>query len=548
MQYSNVYCILSDVRHFELNIDNQTLLEECKRGDRDAMSILYTRFAPRMLHVISRYVSDRDCAQDILHDGFIAAFTRLDSLRDADRIEFWLATIMKNLSLKYLQAQSVTSILDEIPETVEEPELEDILDFATLESLIRQLPEGYQKVFRLAVLEGKSHKEISEILGIAPNSSSSQLFHAKLRLRELIKDYQLRAGILSLLLLIVSAGLLFLSRKVNDIHSEEPLTAEDTREKPAIKQEEGTEKATPVQKPPTMLINSEVAESLASSELPTDVTAISSDSIADKPETPKDGGHPIHPHEEEYVNERDRLFADIPMITSSDKAKGWSAGIAFDPGMASFSGIGGNDFASPGPPSSDPEPPGPDDDNQPSKSRMPGNVDDLESVLSRAPHRHHLPISFAITAEKHFSSWLGLESGIGYSYLHTDFERYTSNGTEVTTCHWHYLEIPLKVNLYAYTSPRFKVYGSLGGRVAIPVYSYAQMPHNSNVPSGTFNSKTVWSVGGSIGVSYRLSTCLDLFIEPSLRYHFPQEAKVPNVWTDDTPWSISIPIGLRLNW
>ncbi len=66
---------------------------------------------------------------------------------------------MKNLSLKYLQAQTVTSILEEIPDTVEEPEIDDIIDFATLESLIQKLPEGYQKVFRLAVLENKSHKE-----------------------------------------------------------------------------------------------------------------------------------------------------------------------------------------------------------------------------------------------------------------------------------------------------------------------------------------------------------------------------------------------------
>ncbi len=99
-----------------VDIDNATLVEECKAGDREAMSILYTRFAPRMLHVISRYVRNEEDAHDILHDGFIAAFTRLDSLRDTDRVEYWLATIMKNLSLKFLQSQNVAAILEEIPE------------------------------------------------------------------------------------------------------------------------------------------------------------------------------------------------------------------------------------------------------------------------------------------------------------------------------------------------------------------------------------------------------------------------------------------------
>ncbi len=99
-----------------------------------------------------------------------------------------------------------------------------------------------------------------------------------------------------------------------------------------------------------------------------------------------------------------------------------------------------------------------------------------------------------------------------------------------------------------YTSSRFKVYGALGASVALPIYSYAQMPPLYNVPSGTFNSKVDLSAGGSMVLSFRLSKRLDIFIEPSLRYHFPQDAKIPNIWTDDTPWSISIPIGLRLNW
>ena len=572
MQYSCTSCILPDVRHIDLDIDNQTLVEECRSGDSDAMSIIYTRFAPRMLHVITRYVSDRDCAQDILHDGFIAAFTRLDTLRDPERIDFWLATIMKNLSLKYLQAQTVTSILEEIPETVEEPELDDIIDFATLESLIRQLPEGYQKVFRLAVLEGKSHKEISKILGIAPNSSSSQLFHAKLRLRELIKDYKVRAGLISLLLLFASSVILFFVGHDETLQISDHLSAYSRQKKHSSYADRQLK---PTSNDGSGETTSKVNTKAAYTSIPSIQTQISfkmppsDDNVSDAPSTtesliPEISSNSVefsespskleNQHRQSLDDEpdyrQDQLFAGLPYKTYKDK--GWSAGISVNPGILCFNSMNAADIKD-NYPSSDVghQPPlGTDEDKNDSSTptKMPRSIQGIDSYLEFASRRHHLPLSFALTAEKRFSSWLGLESGIGYSYLHSDFERLTLNGSDISTCHWDYLEIPLKMNLYAYTSTRMKLYFGLGGRVAIPVYSYAQIAPNIYCQSGSFDSKTVWSAGGSVGVSFRLSKRVDLFIEPSLRYNFPQECKIPNIWTDDEPWSISIPIGVRFNW
>ncbi len=224
--------------------------------------------------------------------------------------------------------------------------------------------------------------------------------------------------------------------------------------------------------------------------------------------------------------------------------------------MLSFNGMLNGDLGevdSNGPSQSQPQPPQePDEEkeNSSTPSRIPQAAGGIENYLSPATPHHYLPISFALTAEKHFSSWLGLETGIGYSYLHTDFERYNpaNKKNDVSSCHWHYLEIPLKVNLYAYTSPRMKLYFGFGGRVAIPVYSYARIAPNPYCQSGSFNSKAVWSAGGSVGVAFRLSKRIDLFIEPSLRYNFPQNTQIPNIWTDDEPWSLSIPIGFRFNW
>lgn len=571
MQYSGSFRILAYVRHLELDIDNQTLVEECRNGDKDAMSILYSRFAPRMMHVITRYVSDSDSTQDILHDGFIAAFTRLDTLRDPERLDFWLATIMKNLSLKYLQAQTVTSILEEIPETAEEPELDDILDFATIESLIRQLPEGYQKVFRLAVLEGKSHKEISEILGIAPNSSSSQLFHAKLRLRELIRDYKLHTGLISLLLLL-SAGIFFLARQDETLQNSEHISADSMPPKQTsttcrqIKQKcesASEESISPVNTKLAYASKSSIRTKIAvedntsddnvsdNSLMPENATqyGFKSDSVGVSISPPKPETQPRQTLDADHGKHQNQLFAELPHKTNT--VKGWSAGISVDQGMLSFNGMIEGDLENNLPGQDQQQPPsGPDDEdsNTSTPSKIPRSIQGIESYLGSAYRQHHLPLSLAITAEKRFASWLGLESGIIYSYLHTDFERYSINGNDVSTCHWHYLEIPLKVNLYAYTSHRIKLYFGLGGRVAIPVYSYAQTAPNPNCQSGRFDSKAVWSAGGSVGATFRLSKRLDLFIEPSLRYHFPQDCDIPNIWTDDEPWSISIPIGFRFNW
>lgn len=79
----------------DINIDNSTLVKGCLKGDKEALSLFYIRFAPKMMKVVQRYVTDMKDAEDILHDGFIVAFTRLDSLRNLDRVDYWLATIMK---------------------------------------------------------------------------------------------------------------------------------------------------------------------------------------------------------------------------------------------------------------------------------------------------------------------------------------------------------------------------------------------------------------------------------------------------------------------
>lgn len=141
-----------------------------------------------MREVVAYYIHNDDIEKDVLHDGFLIAYTSIGSLKNGAKIEAWLTSIMKNLSLQYLKDESShisvpmsdTAIADNAITSADNARE---LTWEELDKIIDKLPEGYGKVFRLAVLDGLSHKEIAALLGIAPHSSSSQLTHAKAMLR-----------------------------------------------------------------------------------------------------------------------------------------------------------------------------------------------------------------------------------------------------------------------------------------------------------------------------------------------------------------------------
>lgn len=539
-----------------MDIDNRSLVEECMKGDREALNLFYTRFAPRMLRLIHRYVTDEKDAEDILHDGFIVAFTRLGTLHDHERVDYWLATIMKNLSLQFLHTQDVAVILHELPEVEDSGDIQDVLDLEVLESLILRLPAGYQKVFRLAVLENKSHKEIARLLGIAPNTSSSQLFHAKMMMRRLISEYRAQAGVLSLLIAALSAGLLFMKGPdmqlsaprqliVRNSDRPAPVLPEDSTASGTSEPEAAASPAKPVSPPK----NAVAAAVVAVSDSVPDITG----AVAESTETPApqktDGSAP-------YRSDSVTTMPDEPYYAQVDdytperrKDTEWSFGLGVNPGLLNFDNIAAaqdnkNDFN----PSEPPDNPGTDPDDKDDKkepatrSGAPDRYNDYRGV----PHHNYMPVSFSLTARKSISKTLGIETGLTYTYLHTRFEGIHSR----SECHWHYLGIPLKLNMRAFSAGSFRMYASFGGKLDIPLYSNADVSvisGTNDLRPGSFSSPAVWSLSASYGISFRLSDRVDIFIEPTLQYHFEHDHEVPNMWTDN-PWGFSLPIGIRLNW
>lgn len=166
-----------------------------RRGDVSAMDVLYAEYANYLTAVCARYISDDDDVKDILQEAFIKIFTTIDTFdyRGTGSLKAWMGRIVVNESLQWLR-QRKRSPFDrmeadppDLPD--DDPETED-LSSDELTQLIRQLPEGYRAVLNLYVVEGKSHKEIAQLLGIKPDSSASQLHRAKSMLARIIKDYK----------------------------------------------------------------------------------------------------------------------------------------------------------------------------------------------------------------------------------------------------------------------------------------------------------------------------------------------------------------------
>ncbi len=175
------------------NLDFQ-LIESCIKGDRAAQKVLYDRLAPRMFPVCIRYVGDREQAEDILQEGFITLFTRLDTYKGDGSFEGWARKIFVTTALMELRRKDALKMSDDLEmargmKTDTVTQLQSI-GYKDLMKLITQLPPGFRTVFNMYAIEGYSHKEIGEILGISETTSRTQLSRARLWLQNRIKEIE----------------------------------------------------------------------------------------------------------------------------------------------------------------------------------------------------------------------------------------------------------------------------------------------------------------------------------------------------------------------
>ena len=558
------------------------LIERCRQGDADALGDLYKAYAPKMRGVCRRYVSDEQTINDVLHDSFLIIFTSFDKLRDDRKAEAWMMSITRNVASKYKDhLAKMTFVSQEEAEHLQTSEgesevrgvpLEDVLQF------VNRLPEGYGQVFRLSVFEGMSHKEIADMLGIEPHSSSSQLARAKKMLRMMMQQYWV--AVLMLLLVPIT---FYLFKKGNTaVKDEKPVAAKQkdtTNELQKESQKEQPQEPVIVHLPyrttfiATDTLQSVIAQAVDSVTSDTLLNIIAqeqmvTDTIA--ADTTKD----IRREETPHFDIAD-LFPQKPTI-GIHRLKKWSVDLAY------VGGFGEQNYNRPYgftetpmlPPTGEPPSPVtfenwsdyaaflaemPDDGSMHSRrvimsialSNAGGALGTGTDKIVRKSH-HYIPVNFSLALKYQLNNRFGLETGLSYSRLKSEFEMGSNGNTINEQQTIHYLGIPVKGIYYIYNRKAWSLYGSLGVTTEIPLYSPLNTSYYLHgmleaTDKSTIHAPWQWSVGTGLGLQYNFTPSIELFAKPSLQYYIPTKSDIETYRTEH-PFNFSLPIGIRFTW
>jgi len=166
---------------------HKDLVERSKLGDRKTQYKLYSLYVNAMFNVSIRMVKSKEDAEDILQESFIDAFKNLESFRYESTFGSWLKRIVINKSINHLKLKRMPLVAFEdhenwISEQEDEQIKEEDLDVSSVKLAIKQLPNGYQTIINLYLIEGYDHVEIGQVLGISTSTSKSQYHRAKKKL------------------------------------------------------------------------------------------------------------------------------------------------------------------------------------------------------------------------------------------------------------------------------------------------------------------------------------------------------------------------------
>lgn len=186
----------------ERNVENKEQLKEiiegCVKNERRAQEQLFKLFYGKMLAVCLRYTSDMDTAQEVLQEGFIKIFDKLEGFDYKGSLEGWIRRIVANTAIDFIRKNKKSPLLTDNDSDFKlgasDPMIEqEEIEFTGIKAeiameAIQQLTPAYRAVFNLYVLEDYSHKEIGEILGISEGTSKSNLAKAKMNLQKILNE------------------------------------------------------------------------------------------------------------------------------------------------------------------------------------------------------------------------------------------------------------------------------------------------------------------------------------------------------------------------
>ena len=561
-------------------------IDACKNGDKEALGELYTTYANRLLGVCRHYVKDDHAAQDILHDAFIIIFMSIRDLKDEAKLENWMITIVKNLSLKYLQSTVKETIplscLDiEIQEEIKEEQSNIALE--RLLSTIESLPEGNREVFKLSVLDGLSHKEIGELLGINPHSSSSQLSRAKKTLRAILINY----GVLFLLPILIPVYIYFIMRDRTDGTSDNKPTAISTHKNPSkriqkglgtLKKEESRYSTAPSTAGndgrgsagviiPEGNITSQVSTDSAETEQrkpPFNVDSLqkhlaigigANDSLCRIPQIPQDKMIALH----ENVTPNSGHRRKYPWTFNF----GYFSNTSNSGAMSNLNYLSLVDYANGSATAklytwADLE------NYYARNNALMDSVERARMSLILRDHptdgngslgevaQHYRPKTFGLSINKQLSPKWTFGTGITYTKLKSEFESEYHKARLVKTQKIDYVGIPLRLTYRIWSKGRFNAYTTGGVTFEMPVHGsldkkYIITSDSSYTLKSDIKAHYQWSMNLGIGVQYKLFKPFSLYLEPNMFYYFRNSGSLETYRTEH-PFIITVPFGLRLTW
>jgi RNA polymerase sigma factor (sigma-70 family) len=170
------------------------LLKRCMQGDSHAQGQLYRTYSAKMFAVCLRYMQRHQLAEDVLQEGFVKVFLHINTYKGTGDFEGWMRKIFVNTSLEAIRRDKKFNSWDEIECAqslfTQENAVSALnaLSVAEIMQAIADVPSGLREVFNLYAIDGYSHKEIADMLGISEANSKQRLSRARAQLQQIILD------------------------------------------------------------------------------------------------------------------------------------------------------------------------------------------------------------------------------------------------------------------------------------------------------------------------------------------------------------------------
>ncbi len=562
------------------------MLKRVKTGDSGALRTLYDTYTPLMREICATITkADAATIDDLVQESFILAYYSFDQLREASKFKSWITAITRNVALKHVERDSKMkfvsfSAVNADVTATNVPTADSVLSEKEIQELINKLPAGYGKVLRMT-LDGFSHKEIADELGIEPHSSSSQLARAKAILRHAINKRTITIIALAIMSLpLIKHFFLREEQKPMAIASGNKSKPEPQNASGNTQQSSNTDVSAPATR--TYAKAASTPTGLASIKPDTTTLLYGDTTSLRKPSksTPENALAATEKHDSTANQRTDAPVQNIAITetgtnvaeesTSSSKHK-WQLLAAGSLGPALAQNVYALISNSIDSGTTDP-------DGSITGPTNFGTWDELRDYLisnkhANTPadtlalidiaannrgskiveHEHHdKPITIALSATKTLGKRWSMATGLQYSLLKSTFTLGEGNYYIKKYQKAHYLGIPLQVSYKWLNLKKWEAYSSAGLTLNVPLHGKTQERYvtGASVPYSSkwhFTPPVQWSVGANVGLQYKLNANWGIYAEPTFNWHIPNGSSTHTIWTEH-PISVTVPFGVRYTW